>query len=117
MFTFKKITDCISTSARAGVMTMTRGTVNTPVFMPVGTLATVKSLSPQDLHECGAEIILSNTYHLYLRPGCEIIDRFSGVHRFMGGRFHQLTDVEDHFRIIPGLLDLRDEGAHGKERG
>jgi queuine tRNA-ribosyltransferase len=69
-----------------------RGTVHTPVFMPVGTLATVKSLSPEDLEACGAQIILANTYHLYLRPGCEVIDRFSGVHRFMGWDRPVLTD-------------------------
>ena len=80
MFSFEKISDCPVSSARAGIMTMPRGMVNTPVFMPVGTLASVKSLSPQDLHECGAQIILANTYHLYLRPGCDVIDHFSGVH-------------------------------------
>jgi queuine tRNA-ribosyltransferase len=60
--------------------------------MPVGTLGTVKALSPEDLVACGAQIILSNTYHLYLRPGCEVLDRFSGLHRFMNWQRPILTD-------------------------
>jgi queuine tRNA-ribosyltransferase len=92
MFGFKKLVEDTATRARAGVMETGHGSVHTPVFMPVGTLATVKSLSPEDLEECGAQIILSNTYHLYLRPGCDVIDRFSGVHRFMGWDRPVLTD-------------------------
>ncbi len=92
MFSFEKIVACADTGARTGVMTMSRGVVNTPVFMPVGTLASVKSLSPHDLDECGAQIILANTYHLYLRPGCDVIDRFEGVHRFMAWDKPILTD-------------------------
>ncbi|MEI6262826.1 MAG: tRNA-guanine transglycosylase, partial [Deltaproteobacteria bacterium] len=63
---FKEISRSTTTQARAGIIQTARGDIKTPVFMPVGTLATVKSLSPEDLHSCGAQIILGNTYHLYL---------------------------------------------------
>ena len=92
MFHFEKITGDTVTAARTGVITTAHGPVNTPVFMPVGTLASVKSLSPHDLEACGAEIILANTYHLYLRPGCAVIERFAGVHRFMAWNRPVLTD-------------------------
>jgi queuine tRNA-ribosyltransferase len=68
------------------------GTVETPVFMPVGTLGTVKSLAPEELLSAGAQIILGNTYHLYLRPGCEVIELFSGLHKFMNWNRSILTD-------------------------
>ena len=69
-----------------------RGDVETPVFMPVGTLASVKSVTPEELTACGARMILGNTYHLYLRPGCDVIRRFGGVHRFMNWPGPVLTD-------------------------
>jgi len=78
--------------ARAGVLETAHGIVETPIFMPVGTLGSVKSLSPEDLISCGAQIILGNTYHLYLRPGCEVIDLFSGLHGFMKWDKPILTD-------------------------
>jgi len=78
--------------ARAGRITTGRGDIETPVFMPVGTLGSVKAISPEDLSGCGAQIILGNTYHLYLRPGCEVIDQFSGLHRFMNWQGPILTD-------------------------
>ncbi|NOY68388.1 MAG: tRNA guanosine(34) transglycosylase Tgt [Deltaproteobacteria bacterium] len=80
------------TRARAGVLETASGSIKTPVFMPVGTLATVKALSPEELIDCGAEIILANTYHLYLRPGVGVIDLFSGLHRFMNWKRPILTD-------------------------
>lgn len=92
MFDFEITGTCPDTRARAGFMETPHGRVNTPVFMPVGTLGTVKSLSPDDLEACGAEIILGNTYHLYLRPGCNVIEKFSGMHRFMGWDRPILTD-------------------------
>ena len=73
-------------------MTTVHGVIETPVFMPVGTLATVKSLSPDELDELGAKIILGNTYHLYLRPGAERIGRLGGLHRFMNWGGSILTD-------------------------
>jgi queuine tRNA-ribosyltransferase len=78
--------------ARAGLLKTVHGEVPTPVFMPVGTQATVKAVSPRDLEDLGATIILSNTYHLYLRPGDERIARLGGLHAFMGWDRPILTD-------------------------
>lgn len=78
--------------ARAGRLTTAHGVIETPVFMPVGTLGTVKGVSPEDLIECSAQIILGNTYHLYLRPGCEVIELFGGLHGFMHWPGPILTD-------------------------
>ncbi len=78
--------------ARAGLLKTPHGEVPTPVFMPVGTQATVKAVSPRDLEDLGATIILSNTYHLYLRPGDERIARLGGLHAFMGWDRPILTD-------------------------
>jgi queuine tRNA-ribosyltransferase len=83
---------CPVTAARAGVLVTAHGAIETPIFMPVGTQATVKSLSPEELTDLGAQIILGNTYHLYLRPGPEIIGRFGGLHRFMNWPKPILTD-------------------------
>lgn len=78
--------------ARAGVLHTPHGDVPTPVFMPVGTQATVKTMSPRDLREVGASLILANTYHLYLRPGAETVAKLGGLHRFMGWDGPILTD-------------------------
>ena len=78
--------------ARAGLFQTPHGEIPTPVFMPVGTQATVKAMSPRDLHAVGASIILGNTYHLYLRPGDERIARLGGLHAFMGWDGPILTD-------------------------
>jgi queuine tRNA-ribosyltransferase len=78
--------------ARRGRLTTPHGTVETPVFMPVGTLASVKSLSPAELHEAGAEIVLANTYHLFLRPGHQLVEAMGGLHRFMAWDRAILTD-------------------------
>jgi queuine tRNA-ribosyltransferase len=80
------------TRARLGRLTLPHGIVETPQFMPVGTNATVKALDPGDLREVGATIVLSNTYHLYLRPGHERIQRLGGLHRFMAWDRPILTD-------------------------
>ena len=80
------------TKARLGRLTLPHGVVETPQFMPVGTNATVKALSPDDLQDVGASIVLSNTYHLYLRPGHERIERLGGLHRFMAWDRPILTD-------------------------
>ena len=92
MFEFNIIAKSTTTRARAGEIQTTRGMVETPVFMPVGTLGSVKSLIPEELSAAGAQIILGNTYHLYLRPGCDIINSFSGLHRFMNWDGPILTD-------------------------
>ncbi|MEA3288259.1 MAG: tRNA guanosine(34) transglycosylase Tgt [Candidatus Marinimicrobia bacterium] len=79
----KSLQTCSSTKARAGELKTDHGTIQTPVFMPVGTAGSVKSLSPDDLLETGSQIILGNTYHLLLRPGTEIIESAGGLHKFM----------------------------------
>ena len=100
-----------STRARAGRLTLTHGTVETPQFMPVGTNATVKALSPDDIREVGASIILSNTYHLYLRPGHERIERLGGLHRFMDWDGPILTDSGGFQVVSLGDLRVVDEGG------
>ena len=92
MLDFRITSRCQETRARTGLIETAHGTVRTPVFMPVGTLGTVKALSPEELVQCGAQIILGNTYHLYLRPGCEVIEHFSGLHGFMNWDGSILTD-------------------------
>jgi len=86
--------DLISTDdgARRGQLHLAHGTVQTPVFMPVGTYGTVKAMAPAELTETGFEMLLSNTFHLWLRPGLEVIEQFGGLHRFMGWDKPILTD-------------------------
>jgi len=95
----------LHSKARAGAFVTDHGQVQTPVFMPVGTQATVKTLSPSNLHQVGAQIILGNTYHLYLRPGHELIAGFGGLHRFMNWNKPILTD-SGGFQVF-SLKDLR----------
>ncbi len=83
---------CSKTSARTGVIHTPHGDIETPIFMPVGTLATVKFLSPEDLDKIGAEIILANTYHLWLRPNDDVLKQIGGVHKFMNYHKPMLTD-------------------------
>ena len=83
---------CQETKARVGEFTTPHGRIKTPIFMPVGTKATVKTMSPEELKEVGSEIILSNTYHLYLRPGHELIEEAGGLHQFMNWDRPILTD-------------------------
>jgi queuine tRNA-ribosyltransferase len=78
--------------ARAGVLHTPHGDLLTPVFAPVGTQATVKAVTPVQLKECGASLVLSNTYHLYLRPGADLVAEFGGVHEFMQWPGPMLTD-------------------------
>ena len=80
------------TGARAGILHTPHGDFLTPLFMPVGTQATVKSVSPDELHELGAGIILSNTYHLFLRPGADLVEKAGGLHKFMNWSKGILTD-------------------------
>ena len=98
--------------ARAGILALPHGEVQTPDFMPVGTNATVKALDPDDLHALGAQIILSNTYHLYLRPGHERIARFGGLHAYMGWERPILTD-SGGFQVVSlgPLMKIGEEGA------
>jgi len=83
---------CPRTRARAGVLNLPRGNLDTPLFMPVGTLGTVKALTPGELETLGAGLILANAYHLHVRPGSETIARLGGLHRFMGWDRSILTD-------------------------
>jgi queuine tRNA-ribosyltransferase len=93
------------TRARRGRLTLPHGVIETPQFMPVGTNATVKALDPDDLRTVGATIVLANTYHLYLRPGHERIERLGGLHRFMGWDRPILTD-SGGFQVV-SLADSR----------
>jgi queuine tRNA-ribosyltransferase len=97
--------------ARRGTLATPHGPVETPVFMPVGTQATVKTLAPTELRELGARFVLANTYHLFLRPGSELIARLGGLHRFMGWDGPILTD-SGGFQVV-SLADLRRIDADG----
>jgi queuine tRNA-ribosyltransferase len=112
MFNFGVIAESSTTRARAGVIQTAHGKVETPVFMPVGTLGTVKSLTPEELLSAGAQIILGNTYHLYLRPGCDVIRQFSGLHRFMNWSGPILTD-SGGFQIfsLAKLAEISENGV------
>ena len=79
-------------AARTAIISMQRGEIWTPAFMPVGTAATVKAMRPEEVRASGADIILGNTYHLMLRPGAERVAKLGGLHRFMGWERPILTD-------------------------
>jgi queuine tRNA-ribosyltransferase len=112
MFSFTVIAKSASSRARAGILQTAHGAVETPVFMPVGTLASVKSVSPEELAAAGVQIVLGNTYHLYLRPGCEVIGQFRGLHRFMNWGRPILTD-SGGFQVysLAKLTRISEEGA------
>jgi len=110
---FQVLKECKRTGARTGLLTTPHGVINTPVFMPVGTQATVKTMAPEELKEMGATIILGNTYHLYMRPGHKLVEKAGGLHRFMNWDRSILTD-SGGFQVF-SLADLRDiseEGVH-----
>ena len=100
-------------AARRGRLTFQRGTVETPAFMPVGTYGTVKAMTPEDLEDIGAEIVLGNTFHLYLRPGLEVIAAHQGLHGFMHWRRPILTD-SGGFQVwsLAEMRKITEEGAH-----
>ena len=110
--TFDVVARCQRTAARAGVMHTPHGEVPTPVFMPVGTHATVKAVAPDDLEAIGARIVLANTYHLLLRPGPELIERFGGLHGFMRWSRPILTD-SGGFQVfsLGNLREVSDDGV------
>jgi queuine tRNA-ribosyltransferase len=112
MFSFELISQSKDSRARAGVVRTNHGTIETPVFMPVGTMGSVKSLSPEELLDAGAQIILGNTYHLYLRPGCDVIRKFAGLHRFMNWGGPILTD-SGGFQVfsLARLAKISEEGV------
>src|SRR5215470_15009210 len=99
--------------ARRGVVSLPHAEVETPVFMPVGTLASVKTVAQDTLEELGAQIILGNTYHLYLRPGVETVRRMGGLHRFMSWNRAILTD-SGGFQVL-SLAELRHVSDRGVE--
>ncbi len=111
-FSFTIDAECPDTWARAGTIQTPHGTILTPIFMPVGTQATVKSVSPEELHAAGAQIILSNTYHLMLRPGSELVADFGGLHSFMHWDGPILTD-SGGFQVwsLGHLRQLSEEGV------
>src|SRR5580658_2269567 len=102
-----------SSRARLGRLTTGRGVIETPVFMPVGTQASVKALDPRELHEMGTQIILGNTYHLYIRPGLEVIKAAGGLHKFMNWDLPILTD-SGGFQVF-SLAKIRKVKEHGVE--
>ena len=102
-------------AARRGRLHSARGTVETPAFMPVGTAATVKTLEPRDLVAAGARIILGNTYHLFLRPGHELIERMGGLHRFMAWEGLTLTDSGGFQVFSLGERGTKAAGAGGED--
>jgi queuine tRNA-ribosyltransferase len=111
-FSFTIDAECSQTWARAGTIHTPHGTIRTPIFMPVGTQATVKSVSPEELHAAGVQILLANTYHLMLRPGSELIAEFGGLHSFMHWDGPILTD-SGGFQVfsLGHLRKLSEEGA------
>src|SRR6185369_13335727 len=102
-----------SSRARLGKLTTPHGEIETPVFMPVGTQASVKALDPRELLEMGTQILLGNTYHLSIRPGLEIITQAGGLHRFMNWHLPILTD-SGGFQVF-SLAKIRKIKAHGVE--
>ena len=104
---------CKQTGARAGKLHTPHGVFYTPMFMPVGTLATVKTLSPEELKAANSQVILSNTYHLWLRPGDEIIKKAGGLHKFMNWDQAILTD-SGGFQVfsLSNLRQIEEEGVH-----
>ena len=111
--TYELIKTCKQSGARLGKIHTPHGTIDTPIFMPVGTLATVKTLSPEELNEMSAQIILSNTYHLWLRPGEEIVKEAGGLHSFMNWHKPILTD-SGGFQVfsLSKLRDIQEEGVY-----
>ena len=112
MFRYEVVKVCKQSGARIGRFYTPHGVIETPVFMPVGTKATVKSLSPEEVKETGSQILLSNTYHLYLRPGHEIIKAAGGLHKFMNWHGPILTD-SGGFQVfsLSATRKVSDEGV------
>lgn len=102
-----------NSGARTGILHTPHGDIQTPIFMPVGTLATVKSLTPDDLYDINAQIILANTYHLFLRPGHDLVKKAGGVHKFMNFNRPMLTD-SGGFQVF-SLSKLRKISEEGVE--
>ena len=112
-FEFELLHVCKQTGARRGRLHTPHGVIETPVFMPVGTQASVKTMTPEELKDCGAQIILSNTYHLHLRPGEALVEKAGGLHTFMHWDRPILTD-SGGFQVF-SLADLRKLEERGVE--
>jgi queuine tRNA-ribosyltransferase len=108
---FKLIKNERSSGARLGELTTPHGVIQTPVFMPVGSQATVKALTPRQLQDIGIKILLANNYHLYLRPGVDIVQKLGGLHKFIDWDGAILTD-SGGFQIF-SLARLRDINPDG----
>lgn len=109
---YELIKTCKQTGARLGRLHTPYGVIETPIFMPVGTQATVKAMTPEELKDIGSQIILSNTYHLYMRPGHDLIERAGGLHKFMNWDKPILTDSGGFqvFSLGP-LRKIKEEGV------
>jgi queuine tRNA-ribosyltransferase len=112
-FSFKLEANDATTEARAGRLTTAHGVVETPVFMPVGTAGSVKTLTPDDLKASGVSILLANTYHLWLRPGVDTVRRLGGLHRFMSWPGSILAD-SGGFQVM-SLAEFRKVSENGVE--
>lgn len=110
---FELIKESKDSMARLGKISTPHGEIETPIFMPVGTRGTVKAMTPEEVKNLGAQIILSNTYHLYLKPGHELIDEAGGLHKFMNWNYPILTD-SGGFQVF-SLSDLRKITEEGVE--
>ncbi|MGM0437212.1 MAG: tRNA guanosine(34) transglycosylase Tgt [Bacillota bacterium] len=112
-FSFELLHEEKNTKARHGVISTSHGKIETPIFMPVGTQATVKAMTPDELKKIGSEIILANTYHLYLRPGADLIEQAGGLHDFMSWDKPILTD-SGGFQVfsLSDLREIKEEGVH-----
>ncbi len=112
---FKVLSQDKNSKARVSEITTSHGTFETPIFMPVGTQATVKAIEQRELEEIGAQIILGNTYHLYLRPGTEVLNKAGGLHKFMNWNKPILTD-SGGFQVfsLSGLRKISGEGVEFK---
>ena len=109
---FKVLKKDKATKSRVGELATPHGILKTPLFFPVATQATVKTLSNEDVKECGAQAVLSNTYHLYLRPGVDILKRAGGLHKFMGWDMPILTDSGGYqIFSLATLMKVKEEGV------
>ena len=111
-FRFDRIAGAGTTAARCGTVTTAHGSFPTPVFMPVGTVGSVKGIYPWDVEETGSRILLANTYHLYLRPGMEVVGKLDGLHKMMGWPHAILTDSGGYQVFsLATLMRVEEEGA------
>src|SRR5437660_3553154 len=110
---FELITSNLSSRARRGRLATAHGEIDTPAFMPVGTQGTVKAVTPRELRELKAQIILGNTYHLFVRPGIDVIQHFGGLHKFMNWDGPILTDSGGYqIFSLAKLRKITEEGVH-----